>query len=134
MKTGLLVFVFGFIMNFNTLYSQVENIATDRPDQSETPVLVEKGFFQIEAGASIEKVAEFESPIGTYKLYSHSYPSILLRYGISENVEFRLSAEFHQEEMNNAADPRQNVTGFSPITLGTKIKMFTEKGSFPETE
>ncbi len=40
---------------------KVENIVTDRPDQTESSVTLYKGFFQVEAGASIDKVAEFKS-------------------------------------------------------------------------
>ncbi len=132
MKIIFPVFVFSVLINFQLLYSQIEDISTDRPDQCESPLLLPKGFIQVELGASIEKVVEFNSPIGLYKIFSHSYPSVLLRYGVSGNVEIRFGAEYLQEELSNIEDSSPNERGFSPLSVGTKIKMFTEKGLLPE--
>lgn len=111
---------------------KIDDIITDRPDQTESPVTLPKGFLQVELGGSIEKVTEFDSPIGKYRVFSHSYPAVLLRFGVSSNIELRLAAEYLQEELNNIEDPSPNVTGLSPMTLGTKIQLFTEKGSMPD--
>lgn len=114
-------------------YSQPDDISTDRPDQTESPLTVGSGFFQAELGASIEKTREFNSPIGIFKVFTHSYPSVLLRYGIANNVELRLGAEFLQEEHKNIENDNPNITGLGPLTIGTKIKICSEKKYIPET-
>ncbi len=117
----------------NVSYSQPENIFTDRPDQTESPLTVGRGFFQAELGASIEKTREFSSVIGTFKVFNHSYPSVLLRYGVANNAELRLGAEFLQEEYRNIEVDDPNTTGLGPLTVGTKIKICSEKKYIPET-
>ncbi len=133
MKTLFFAFLLFTYFNSQYLFSQAGDISTDRPDQSESPYLVDKGYFQTEIGGSIEKVDEFDSPIGPFKVFSHSYPSLLLRYGLSGNVELRFAAEFLQEELSNVEVSDQNQTGFSPLTIGAKISLFKEKKSMPET-
>ncbi|MEO8512302.1 MAG: transporter [Ignavibacteria bacterium] len=132
MKISHLVLCLSIILNSN-IFSQVDDISPDRPGAGNGSALMDQGLIQVELGGSIEKVTEFNSPIGLFKIFSHSYPSILLRYGVTGNVEVRLGAEYLQEELSNIESSNPNTTGFSPISVGTKIKLFREKGLLPET-
>ncbi|MEO8512301.1 MAG: transporter [Ignavibacteria bacterium] len=126
MKILLFTAIVCFMMNFQLLYSQVEDISTDRPDQSESPLLVPKGYFQMEAGF----VSENDKPSPGVKHNVLSAPSLLFRYGLSKNVELRAGIEL----ISNSVTVNTSVsqTGFGPFSAGTKIKLFTEKGSMPE--
>lgn len=113
----------------------LDDIITDRPDQSESAVTVTKGFIQVELGGTYEKVLSYDSPVGHGKFtqYAHSYPSVLLRYGAFKNVELRLAAEFLQDELSGVEYTRQNIKGVSPITVGAKFRLLDEKKARPET-
>ncbi|MFM2386916.1 MAG: hypothetical protein RL660_1673 [Bacteroidota bacterium] len=98
------------------------SIATDRPDQTESPILVPKGWFQIEAGAWTENL----TPKGTAgKLMSTTTPTILTKYGVNKNFELRLITEFNKTDGLEA--------GITPITVGFKHKLLEEKGIQPQT-
>ena len=112
---------------------KLDDIVTDRPDQTESALTIPKGFIQAELGASIEQIETIKTPLGNLYIREHSYPAILLRYGISNSVELRLAAEFMQTHFDNIEYDEESVSGFSPITVGTKVHMFNEKGAFPET-
>ena len=128
MKLLFLIFtVFTLFFSIN-VYSQVEDISTDRPDQSESPYLMDKGFFQIEAGVTSEN----DEPVKDFKTSTLSAPSVLLRYGIAKNVELRGGIEvINSKTTINGTSTNEN--GMGPLMAGTKISLFSEKGSMPET-
>jgi hypothetical protein len=136
MKSLLAIFLFSAILASQSLFSQVGDISTDRPDQSESPYLMDKGYFQVELGGAIEKTGEYVWSVtgDVVTFHTHSYPSALFRYGLSKNVELRASIEYLQLKSKAKFEGEiQTETGFSPLTLGTKVKLFSEKGSMPET-
>lgn len=118
MKTKILCLL---LIVSNSIYSQtIEPIQADRPDQTETPAIVPKGMFQIEAGFTFQKKDTFSK--------SFSLPSTLWKYGVNENFELRLITEFLSEEINN-----EKLNGVSPIYVGFKVKLTEEKGIVPKT-
>ena len=105
----------------SSIYSQtIEPIQADRPDQTETPAIVPRGMFQVEAGFTFQKNDAFSK--------SFSLPSTLWKYGVNENFELRLITEFLSEEINN-----EKFSGLSPIFVGFKVKLTEEKGIIPKT-
>jgi hypothetical protein len=95
-------------------------IATDRPDQTECPFIVPKGYFQAENGFFYEKIST--------NSHSTAYPSVLWKYGLSHNFELRLITEFVTEK-----ELAQAKIGISPITLGFKSSISEENGLLPKT-
>ena len=95
-------------------------IETDRPDQTETASLVPVGYIQLETGFSIED---------TEPGFLYTYPSALLKYGVSENFEVRVVAEY----INIQREPNPNVDGMLPLRLGLKTKLFDQNGIIPKT-
>jgi hypothetical protein len=93
-------------------------LATDRPDQTECPFIVPKGYIQAENGLTYEKINAVSKAM--------AHPSILWKYGISENIEFRLITEFVSEKEFSI-----EKTGLTPITVGFKTKIAEEKGLLP---
>ena len=128
MKKIFVIVLFCVISVTQYSFSQVDDISTDRPDQSESPYLMDKGFFQIEAGV----VSEHDEPVKDVKTSSLSAPSVLLRYGIAKNVELRAGIEVNNSK-TTISGTSTSESGMGPIMAGTKIKLFTEKGSMPET-
>lgn len=115
-KTITLLCVFAGL----TIYAQTDPIQADRPDQTETPALVPKGLFQVETGFTYQKNDENST--------SHNVPSILWKYGVSENFELRLITEFVSEKNFG-----EKSDGFTPILIGLKVKLCEEKGIVPKT-
>ncbi len=128
MKIVIPVIILTFLVGFQLSYSQVGDITTDRPDQSESPYLVDKGHFQVEAGITSEN----DEPVKDFKASVLSAPSILLRYGIAKNIELRGGIEVINSKTTVGGNSASE-NGMGPIVAGTKIKLFSEKGSAPET-
>ncbi len=128
MKSLLVLILFSAIFISQNSFSQVEDISTDRPDQSESPYLMKKGYFQIEAGV----ISENDEPEKDIKTNGLSAPTVLLRYGIAKNVELRAGIE-HQSSKTTFPGGSATTSGLGPIMAGTKISLFSEKGSMPET-
>lgn len=127
-----LLFVLAFTINVNaqdeTKEKKHETIVTDRPDQTESSVLIPKGFLQVETGAFFEEIEK-----DGIKDKSTTFNTTLLRYGLLDNLEFRLGFSFTEikRELNdNIFD--DNASGFSPLALGVKIGVTEEQGYLPE--
>src|SRR5438132_1497234 len=98
-----------------------EPIETDRPDQTETPVITPPKYFQIETGFSFEREDENTTII--------SHPSILFKYGIISGLEFRLEAEVISLRSRGG----NAYTGIAPLSLGFKAHLIEESGLIPYT-
>lgn len=99
-------------------------IALDRPDQTESPMIVPKGYIQIESGVNFENTKK--------EIKTNTLPTILWKYGITPNLEFRLITERTEISQMNFGDV-SNKKGVNPITVGFKVNVFEEKGLLPET-
>lgn len=111
------------------LQAQTEKpeIVTDRPDQTEAPVLVPRGGLQVETGFVFEKDREDNVDVKNF-----TYNTTLIKYGVNEFLELRLITEFLGERAKVADNPVSKVQGFSPLALGVKIKLADEKGFWPQ--
>ena len=106
--------------------AQEIQIQTDRPDQSESPVVIPVNHFQIESGIVFEK--DTEDGLTTKSL---SYPSLLLRYGVFKNFELRLGMEnVHTSSEINGL--QVNSYGIKPVNIGFKVNVCGEKGLRPD--
>ena len=100
-----------------------DKIETDRPDQTETPVLTPVRYFQGEFGFNKEnKGSDYRLP----------HPTALLKYGINKRFELRVEASAATDKFKNGAN---NLTesGLEPVEIGTKIALLEEKGLRPKT-
>ncbi|MEO5776335.1 MAG: transporter [Flavobacterium sp.] len=116
-KILLLFCVFG---SFTIQAQTTEPIQCDRPDQTETPSIVPKGMFQVETGFTFQKNDEIST--------TNSLPAVLWKYGVNENFELRLITEFVSEKIN-----AEEISGFTPVLIGFKVKLCDEKGIIPKT-
>lgn len=91
----------------------------DRPDQTESAFVLPKGYVQFEDGFVYENE--------TYTIQNISYSSILLRYGLFENMELRFGTEY--TKVKGVGD---NIAGLTPFFAGAKIHVNKEEGWLPQ--
>lgn len=120
MKKALLIFCFFIIILSKTFAQELPSIQTDRPDQTECPFIVPKNYFQLENGFSYEKTNSETSQIIA--------PTILTRFGINDHFELRLITEYSIEDNFS-----NSISGFNPILIGFKTRLYEEKGLIPLT-
>jgi len=99
------------------------DISADRPGMATPPSISQPREIQIETGFSYEKI-RYENNFQETILYN----STLLRYGITKNSEIRIQTDFAQVKTDSS-----NITGFNPLTIGTKLLLMEEKGILPQT-
>ncbi len=100
-----------------------EDLVTDRPDFTEASSVVGLGVLQIESGSTYAHDTD-----GTVRTQEHSYPEMLLRYGIFANwLEFRLATNF----ANNSVSSVRSA-GAEDLYLGFKIGLTEQAGLRPE--
>ena len=103
-------------------------MVTDRPDATESPLTVPKGFLQIEAGGFYTSFEE-----NNLKTETYAYNTTLLRYGILDNFEFRLGWNFEETRFSLNGQEAMNVlSGFSPLLAGMKVAIADEDGWKPQ--
>ena len=126
-----IIFLYGFLLLglSYSLYSQdtlkVPGIVTDRPTQSESPVIVPAGFFQIETG--------FIHEFMTSDITNTFYNTTLLRYGLGKGLEIRLAMDYLKNvECWNGDDTQFITRGFTPVFIGSKLHITQEQGIWPE--
>ena len=105
MKTKLLLTFIFFSISFTSLYSQ---LTSERPDQTESSLVLSKGHVQIETGISIE---DSESNINT-----------LFRIGIIDGIEMRLNSNY----LINDNISNLKKSSFSDFEIGAKFKILDE--------
>ena len=102
-------------------------LITDRPDLTESSVLVPHKYLQIESGYVIESAKTAAS-----NLKSYTYNSTLFRYGLFKNLELRVGLEYlGQTTINNQTEEKLQ-SGLGPLYTGFKFNLWKEAGWRPE--
>ncbi len=99
----------------------ISELITDRPDATESPVLIPKNFFQLEAGSQITN-GDLQKDF--------TFGTALLRVGVLNNLELRLGLDYSGSRFNNGLI--EDINSFSPILLGVKVGIAKEQGLRPE--
>lgn len=98
-------------------------IETDRPDQTETPALVPKNYFQVELG--------FNKETENSNNFTWLLPAALLKYGLSHRVELRLEAAYLSQ--HTAPELKPTVAGgVDFVEVGTKLFLCNQKKLRPK--
>ncbi len=107
-----------FAILASPLFAQVPELVTDRPDVTESANIVPKGSLQLEHGFSMN-VSRDETQLGLL--------STLLRYGVNDYFELR-------GEIFPVSDWEGSLlnTGFTPSSLGMKVRLNPHQGQAPE--
>jgi hypothetical protein len=107
--------------------SDVGNIATDRPVQSETPTVVPKGYFQGEEGVYFEEGLDYTCDRrSSTDLLAYN---LLIKYGIIKNLELRYTFDyFHYETTDKTFDPEEtsSIGGVNAPNVGLKYSFLQE--------
>ncbi|HEA30422.1 MAG TPA: transporter [Leeuwenhoekiella sp.] len=108
---------------------ETENpISAERPGAGSGTSVLAKKVFQIETGAQYQ---EFE--FGNVKQKYWTYNTTLLRYGLLDNFEIRLSWDAQEIKTEVSGNEINDVmAGFTPLTAGFKIGIVEEKGILPQ--
>lgn len=106
-------------------FSQVKKIDTDRPDQTESAVLVPKKWMQFETGLTRQQNKSGD--------LSFQHPTLLSKYGISKRFEFRLITTLVTNRYYNIAQVKQKQSGLKPAEIGAKVAFWEENGWIPKT-
>lgn len=126
--TVLVFFMVSFLTFSQDKQKSMGALVTDRPDATEASSTVGKGVLQIETGGLYET---FED--NNVKSENYVYNTMLIRYGILNNVEVRLGWNFIEGITKINGTKIDNVmSGLSPLLLGLKIDIAQEKGAMPE--
>lgn len=102
-------------------------LITDRPDATESPTPMPKGFLQVETGAFLET---FEK--NNAKTEDFTYNTTLMRYGLLDNLELRLGWNYTDSKTKFNGAETSSVNSFSPLLLGFKVGIAEENGAMPE--
>ncbi len=102
-------------------------MVSDRPDQTESPVVLPPGYVQLELGALYvrddENGARFESI---------EAPGSLLRIGLDERIELRLGWAGYVFAESRIDGLKADIEGVGDAELGAKIHLRNEAGGRPE--
>jgi hypothetical protein len=109
---------------FNLHAQDTDRIDTDRPDQTESAVILTKKYLQAEFGFNKENY--------DFNNYTLVFPTFLLKYGVSKRMELRLETSLSQEYIQKIPEP-EITTGIEPVNIGVKIALAEEKGILPKT-
>ncbi|MBT8375533.1 MAG: transporter [Bacteroidia bacterium] len=131
-STKQLFLAVALLLSTAYMFSQEENavqpLVTDRPDATEASSTVGKGILQFETGGQYES---FEK--NNIKSEDYTFNTMLIRYGILDNLELRLGWDFVEGVTKVNGNTLDNVTsGFSPLLLGMKLDITEENGAMPE--
>ena len=102
---------------------QPAKIDTDRPDQTESAVIVPRNYFQAEIGLNRENLSTSN--------YSLIHPTLLLRYGFPK-IELRVEAVCHSDREEQISQPKW-TTGLDPVEVGIKAAIIEENKMLPKT-
>lgn len=131
-KIKQLNLVLFFAVSYSTFTQENDNslssIVTDRPDATEASSTVGKGILQFETGGLYESYED-----NNMKSENYIYNTMLIRYGILDNLELRLGWDFVEGITKVNGKKLTNVlSGLSPLLLGLKIDIAEENGAMPE--
>ncbi|WP_162055759.1 transporter [Pontibacter pamirensis] len=120
--TPLLIFI---LIQQGYCQGEVPEFETDRPDQAEAASLVPRKMIQLETGLYFQK----DIQMGVEKELK-AYPSALTRYGVVDWLELRVQSALRDSVIES---PRRfRTSGFAPLTVGAKVKLWDEQGLRPQ--
>ncbi|WP_244554549.1 transporter [Pontibacter indicus] len=119
---GLLFFLLGAPMLPAYAQQEQEELNADRPDNSQGPGIVSRGYVQLEAGYNYQKLND--------RIRTYAYPTALLRVGLLQGVELRVQGAVKDSVIENGTS--RHVKGWGPLSVGTKVRLWEESGWRPE--
>ena len=107
---------------------QAPDLVTDRPDQTESSETVPPGYVQFEFGWT-----HAEDDDGA-DVTTDSFPEMLVRLGVAEDLEFRFGfAGYTWEDVDAPGEASQSEHGAGDLEVGLKWRFWSESGYRPQT-
>lgn len=105
------------------ILGQNSELVTDRPDITESALVVPAGSFQFEIGFDYESTREYylSSDVDVENI---TIGSTLFRYGVNTLFEFRFGGEYLSSTINNSQTLN---AGIQDLFVGTKFQLFREQ-------
>lgn len=103
--------------------SDTLGIVTDRPDETESAMVIPQNHLQIETGTKFSWISEQEREF--------QYNNLLLRYGVLPWLEFRLAQVIGRQQLS-LEGAEYEYKGFYPLALGTKVELLQEQNLLPQ--
>ncbi len=127
-KGFLLLITLLIIVSFSSgiiAQSEIPELVTDRPDQTESALVVPIDFIQIEMGFLYQQQKYSE---GTINVENNNLilGSTLFRYGINKILELRFGGEYFSGQ-NFLNDVKSTIQGTQNILVGTKIQLRSDE-------
>ncbi|MFB3142340.1 MAG: transporter, partial [Acidobacteriota bacterium] len=107
--------------------SPAPELVTDRPDQTESSVVVPPGYVQVETGWSLSRNQE-----GGIRTNTHAFPGTLFRFGALDRMELRLDYGGVLWEQTREAGQSTDTSGSGDMGIGAKVYFWEEQGWLPE--
>lgn len=128
MKSKITCFLLYLMLGLSGIAQEqsAPDIITDRPDQTESPSLVAKGYFQIETGFFKEELDH-----GSFTEKTIAYNTTLLRIGLLNNLEMRIGTDFISNYVKYSGS-EMSSKGIVPLMVGAKVGIAEGGGIFPE--
>jgi hypothetical protein len=101
-------------------------MATDRPDFTESASVVPAGHVQIETGYTFTRDGD-----GPETRREHGYPEALVRIGVTNRVEARVGQSFLTARWREGGARWSSRTGAEDLYLGAKVHLTGERGNRP---
>ena len=102
-------------------------IVPERPDQTNAPELVPKGFVQWESGFIRE-----QDKSGDVSTTNYLFNTSLIRYGLSDLLELRLQIEYAGQKIEHSSASFL-TEGLNPVVVGTKFFLCDPSGLIPQS-
>lgn len=117
-----LIILFLILSSIN-LFSQTksQNLVTDRPDKTESAIVVPINSYQIETGFVFhkQKFVENNNEVENENLI---FASTLFRYGVTENIELRFGGEYLSGK-STVLHSTKFIDGIQGLFLGSKMQL-----------
>lgn len=97
----------------------ITSIATDRPDQTETPDVVPLRYFQMETGFNAER---------NYDIWHFVHPTILWKAGVFKSTELRVITQVSSVHDSTG----RYRAGLAPLEIGFKTAICEERKAQPK--
>ncbi|PKL82804.1 MAG: hypothetical protein CVV24_08265 [Ignavibacteriae bacterium HGW-Ignavibacteriae-3] len=135
--TAAAFLMFLISLSVNNAQSENQGLVTDRPDQTESPLVVPLDAVQIELGFVYQK-QKYSQGMNSLENDNLSLGSTLIRYGVSPNFELRFGGEyFTGQTLTNGL--KTNIQGMQNLLFGGKLnlrkgeKIFSDIGIILQT-
>lgn len=110
------------------LAAQAPELVTDRPDRTESAVVVPRGLWQLESGWLYVR-----DDTGGVDVDRHEVPGSLLRVGLHDRLELRVGWSGYLSERVESGGAARRVEGAGDAEIGAKLALGREAGRRPET-